>query len=428
METTINTLLAPQNNKRQGALSLNSDLFAIESGDLPVLDEKKSGSAGFAGMLQEKVDHHKRSSANRADSERKKLPGNGEQKSGGSVKGQEGATAQQSEGSATSDSEKSDSVAAAEESPESEKGKERSEEGEEEELSAEELAALNPLHTLVNTELEEDSTLSEEQLAALQQQAGQLGQQVTAQPRGERRVESEELEGVDESLDEALMGEQSGRKEGPLPSELQKNSQSILMKEESSRSSERGEQQDDEINDPQVGAEGDLEFSLHGMGNGPNGSSNEKPVQLRGMPVPPSSRQWSSELGERIVFMAGKKIQSAEIRLNPPNLGLLEVKLAINGDQAQLLFHSGNANVRDLLEASVPRIREMLEQQGITLADVNVGQRDPQQGKESQESGNESGHPGRAALDGAGEIAETDEAISVSAVAVDRIGLVDYYI
>ncbi|MBT3753148.1 MAG: hypothetical protein HOE55_02260 [Thiotrichales bacterium] len=145
---------------------------------------------------------------------------------------------------------------------------------------------------------------------------------------------------------------------------------------------------------------------------------------LKGMTVPPQqSKKWAAELGERVLVMSSKRLQSAEIRLNPPNLGILEVKLTISGDQAQLTFQSGHASVRDSLESSIPKIREMLEQQGLNLSDVNVGKR-------GQNSANDrGGSNGASRQQGlAGDDSVDDEVISISEMAVGRMGLVDYYV
>ena len=86
------------------------------------------------------------------------------------------------------------------------------------------------------------------------------------------------------------------------------------------------------------------------------------------------SQAWSQGLTEQVSWMMRGGIQSAEIRLNPANLGPLEVKLSIEDDVARVSFVSSHAVVREALDAAMPRLREMLEQQGISLADVDISQ------------------------------------------------------
>jgi flagellar hook-length control protein FliK len=91
-----------------------------------------------------------------------------------------------------------------------------------------------------------------------------------------------------------------------------------------------------------------------------------------GMQLTPQHPNWGQELGDRVQWMIGKQMQSAEIRLNPPELGALEVKIRVQGDQATVSFTSPHGVVRDAIDAAMPRLRDMLAESGINLADVHV--------------------------------------------------------
>jgi flagellar hook-length control protein FliK len=84
---------------------------------------------------------------------------------------------------------------------------------------------------------------------------------------------------------------------------------------------------------------------------------------------------WSQALGERLVVMAGRGQQVAEIKLNPAHLGPLEVKVSLQHDQASVSFLAQHAPVREALEQAIPRLREMFNQQDLQLVNVDVGQR-----------------------------------------------------
>jgi flagellar hook-length control protein FliK len=58
--------------------------------------------------------------------------------------------------------------------------------------------------------------------------------------------------------------------------------------------------------------------------------------------------------------------------LNPPNLGPLEVRLTLQQDQASVVFSAQQVAVRDALEAALPRLRELLEQQSLQLVQADV--------------------------------------------------------
>lgn len=96
---------------------------------------------------------------------------------------------------------------------------------------------------------------------------------------------------------------------------------------------------------------------------------------LLSMPVPQpvTDPAWGAAIGERLVWMARGDQQMAELKVTPPNLGPLEVRLNINHDQASVSFVSNHALVRDAIEAAIPRLREMLAEQSLNLVQAEVG-------------------------------------------------------
>ncbi|WP_421866716.1 flagellar hook-length control protein FliK [Motiliproteus sp.] len=94
--------------------------------------------------------------------------------------------------------------------------------------------------------------------------------------------------------------------------------------------------------------------------------------------------RWNAAASQRIVWMAGQNVGHAELRLDPPELGSLNVRLNLHGEQASLSFTSPHAHVRDALEQQMPRLREMLAESGIELADSNVSDQ-PQAGASGDE-------------------------------------------
>lgn len=98
------------------------------------------------------------------------------------------------------------------------------------------------------------------------------------------------------------------------------------------------------------------------------------------LPVLPSARlepgspQFSASLSQQVVWMASQQVGRAELKLSPDELGPLEISLEMNGDEIRAEFASRSADVRSLLETQVPRLRELLAEQGFNLADAQVGQ------------------------------------------------------
>jgi len=81
---------------------------------------------------------------------------------------------------------------------------------------------------------------------------------------------------------------------------------------------------------------------------------------------------WGQEVGSRVKWMVNSQIQSAELKMNPAHLGPVEVKISVQNDQAIIHFSAQNGAVREALDSAMPRLREMLGDNGVNLADVDV--------------------------------------------------------
>ena len=112
--------------------------------------------------------------------------------------------------------------------------------------------------------------------------------------------------------------------------------------------------------------------------------------------VSPENAQWNSQVGDRINWMVNNNMQRVEIRLDPPELGNLDIRLNLSKDnQASILVHVTNPSAKEAIESAIPRLREMFEQQGLDLGDVDVSQQNPQQQSAFEEfDNNGSDHTG----------------------------------
>lgn len=107
-------------------------------------------------------------------------------------------------------------------------------------------------------------------------------------------------------------------------------------------------------------------------------STLQSTMQAVQKPLDPQQSEASQKLQERINIMLSKNIQRADIRLDPPELGQLNVRINMNAEQATVQFQVQSAQARDAVEQALPRLREMLEQQGVALADTDVQEQQQQ--------------------------------------------------
>jgi hypothetical protein len=118
-----------------------------------------------------------------------------------------------------------------------------------------------------------------------------------------------------------------------------------------------------------------------------------------GVAVPVGERGWERAFAERVVWLVSQQVQAAEVKLNPPHLGPVEVRLALNGQEASVSFTVAHGAVRDAVEQAIPRLREMFAEQNLQIVNVDVGQRDASsQASTGERNGSAPASPGRAAV------------------------------
>jgi flagellar hook-length control protein FliK len=116
--------------------------------------------------------------------------------------------------------------------------------------------------------------------------------------------------------------------------------------------------------------------------NGSSASAPQLPVY-----TPAGTPGWTEEVSERVNWVANQKESRADLVLNPPELGRIEVSITINGDQTSAQFMAANPVTRELLEQSLPTLRDSLAQNGLQLSQADVGQSGPQSGQPDGQSG-----------------------------------------
>ncbi|KTC19222.1 flagellar hook-length control protein [Pseudomonas marginalis ICMP 9505] len=143
---------------------------------------------------------------------------------------------------------------------------------------------------------------------------------------------------------------------------------------------------------------------------------------------------WSEEVVNRVMYLSSANLKSAEIQLQPAELGRLDIKVNMTADQqAQVTFMSGHAVVREALESQSGRLREMFAQQGMGQVDVNVSDQSrgwQGQGQEQQQQNQArgvNGSGGRGDGGDAGDVAEVAAAVAPVTSTLIGSSAVDYY-
>jgi flagellar hook-length control protein FliK len=154
----------------------------------------------------------------------------------------------------------------------------------------------------------------------------------------------------------------------------------------------------------------------------------QRPGLVPGQPVQMQQPGWSEAVVDRVMWLSSQNLKSAEIQLDPAELGRMEVRIDLTKDQAQVTFLSPHAGVRDALEGQMQRLREMFTQQGMNLMDVNVSDQSLARG---WQGGTDGGGSSRGGSSAEGEADDGEVQLGVSEIAGNRSagnrGLVDFY-
>lgn len=92
---------------------------------------------------------------------------------------------------------------------------------------------------------------------------------------------------------------------------------------------------------------------------------------------PVGTPRWSEELGSRLVMMTTRGQNEGSLSLSPEHLGPLEVRISVHQGTAQMWFGAQHADTRAALVESLPRLREMLEQAGLSMSQADVSHEAP---------------------------------------------------
>ncbi len=105
--------------------------------------------------------------------------------------------------------------------------------------------------------------------------------------------------------------------------------------------------------------------------NGP--STAPSPNAQMGRPA--GAPGWGDELGDRVLWLVGQRENMAELRLNPPELGSLEIRIRQKKDATSVSFVVQSGSAREAVETALPRLRELFAEAGLSLQSLDVAER-----------------------------------------------------
>lgn len=124
-------------------------------------------------------------------------------------------------------------------------------------------------------------------------------------------------------------------------------------------------------------------LAITGLGASASQSAANAPHHLPAqfhLNQPMDQKGWDQAMGQRVVWMVRNNMQEAQLQLNPRELGPINVRISVSNEQANVHFVAQHASTREALENAMPRLREMMQEAGLNLAQSDVSRQFSGQG------------------------------------------------
>jgi flagellar hook-length control protein FliK len=123
-------------------------------------------------------------------------------------------------------------------------------------------------------------------------------------------------------------------------------------------------------------ANGDGAAALQQLSTSATSSSRDAaPVPTVSVHADVDSADFPQGVADKVFLAVDNGWSSAKLSVNPPQLGPIELQIAVQGAHAQIAMSTHSAVTREALESSMPRLRDMLNSQGFTQVSVDISQR-----------------------------------------------------
>jgi len=153
-------------------------------------------------------------------------------------------------------------------------------------------------------------------------------------------------------------------------------------------------------------------------------SSSSGVAQLS-VDVPLQDQRWQKAFSQRVVWSVGNN-QSAQLRIHPAELGRIDIQVNVENDKASVVFNAQHGTVKEAIELALPRLREMLFEQGIELDNVDVNSGDINQQQAGTDQGSDEHGTSNASKSGT-STEDTAATELVGNISIDD-DAIDYYV
>ena len=111
-------------------------------------------------------------------------------------------------------------------------------------------------------------------------------------------------------------------------------------------------------------------------------------AELSGQASTAHNSQWSQKLvhllADKINLQLGQQIQRAQIRLDPPQLGVIELSVSLDGERTSVQLYAANTQLREAMQQNLDQLRQQLAQRLGNEQTLNIDVRQQSQQQSGQ--------------------------------------------
>jgi flagellar hook-length control protein FliK len=127
-------------------------------------------------------------------------------------------------------------------------------------------------------------------------------------------------------------------------------------------------------------------------------------------------------MGNRMQMMVSQRMKEVEVKLDPVELGPVRIHLKMDEEnKAHVTLSAQHGLTRDMLENALPRLRDMLAQQGVDIGSATVDSGAGQQASDQQQQSSGQNKTADLSNDAANPVSDTS-------VWKNLDGLVDHFV
>jgi flagellar hook-length control protein FliK len=86
-------------------------------------------------------------------------------------------------------------------------------------------------------------------------------------------------------------------------------------------------------------------------------------------------KDFANAVKDKVMVMINQKIQQVEIKLDPPEMGNIHVRVNLQNEQAAVQFVVQNQQAKEALEQNMGKLRDMLAESGVDVGEASIEQR-----------------------------------------------------